>query len=62
MEADSSSHAFYVCAEELAEEHNDDAVFIAVLDGHIHEGEGVDFPGQGAVDAETVLEQPEVFS
>ena len=38
-----------------------DAVLIATLDGHIKEGAGVTFSGESLVDAEAVLEQPDVF-
>lgn len=34
---------------------------VAALPGWLHEGEGVTFPGEGLVDAQTVLDQPEVF-
>ncbi len=55
--ARSAMHAFRVVARQRC-----DAVLVTALDGHIMESEGVHFPGQGVVCAETVLEQPEVFA
>ncbi len=34
---------------------------VAALPGHISEGQGISFPGEGMVCSETVLEQPDVF-
>ena len=34
---------------------------VAVMPGHISEEAGLEFPGEGLVTAETVLEQPDVF-
>ncbi|MGR5347449.1 hypothetical protein [Vibrio mediterranei] len=38
-----------------------DAVFTAVIKGHHTENHTLYFPGESLVDAETILEQPEVF-
>jgi hypothetical protein len=46
---------------ESTEQNDSDMSFVACLDGHIEEGSGVGFPGEGVVNAETVLEQPEIF-
>ena len=45
----------------LVSKAHSDAVFTAVLDGTLNEGDGIEFPGTALVDAETVLSQPEVF-
>jgi len=54
--AEDSSEAFAVVSQSHA-----DAVFVAVLDGHLKEGKGIEFPGSALVDAETVIAQPNVF-
>jgi len=56
VEAKNSQYAFFVTAEE-----HESAQFIVALEGHQMEGRHVEFPGAGVVDAETVLDQPEVF-
>lgn len=56
VEAHNRTHAFYVAAEERPS-----LTFVVALDGHVMEGNGLDFPGQCMVDAETVLEQTDVF-
>jgi len=38
-----------------------DAEFVCSLDGHLIDGEHVDYAGTSVVCAETVLEQPKVF-
>lgn len=38
-----------------------DAMPLVALDGHQQEGKGVEFVGEGLVDAQTILEQPDVF-
>jgi hypothetical protein len=38
-----------------------DAMPIAAIAGELHEGESVAFVGEGLVDAETILAQPDVF-
>lgn len=54
--AEDEISAFAVVAKK-----HDDACFVAVLAGHLEEGKGIDFPGSGVVDADTVLSQPDVF-
>lgn len=56
VEAKDSASAFAVVSKIYKE-----ANFVAVLEGHISEGQGINFPGDSLVDAETVLSQPEVF-
>lgn len=56
VEADSIMGAFAVVAAM-----HSDAVMVCALGGEHHEGEELAFPGEGVVDAETILEQPEVF-
>jgi hypothetical protein len=56
VEAIDSASAFAVVSKK-----HEEAIFVAVLDGHISEGQGINFPGDSLVDAETVLSQPEVF-
>lgn len=52
-------HAFAVVA---ANERADNAVtFVCSITGHLSEGEGIDFPGEGVVDSNTVIEQYDVF-
>ena len=53
-------HAFAVAAQER----RDDPEFelVSAHLGHLQEDREVFFPGEGLVDAETVLEDPEVFS
>ena len=54
--ATDAMQAFRACAEDLGLD--EDALFVAVIPGeHLHEGEGIDFPGEGVVDAQTVLDQ-----
>lgn len=38
-----------------------DACLICAISGWLIEGQGIDFSGESVVDAETVLDQPEVF-
>lgn len=57
-EAGSSAQAFYNVAKEYPE-----ATFVTVIKGHLHEDrDGIAFPGDSLVDAETVLDQEEVFN
>jgi hypothetical protein len=56
VNSDTQMGAFSVVASQYS-----DAVMVCVLEGDIHEGESLGFPGDGIVDAETILEQPEVF-
>jgi hypothetical protein len=56
VKAENSMTAFAV----LSKQHSD-AVFTAVIDSCLNEGEGIEFPGSSLVGAETVLSQPEVF-
>ena len=52
-------HAFAVVA---ANERADNAVtFVCSIAGHLSEGEGIDFPGEGVVDSDTVIQQSDVF-
>lgn len=62
--ADDLQAAFLAAARKHPE-----ATFVASLPGHLHESEGgkvehggIGFPGEGVVDAETILEQDDVFS
>jgi len=54
--ADDASNAF-----QLAAEIDPTITFVAALPGHQREDKELFFPGEGLVDAETVLDQPEVF-
>ena len=43
-------------------ERADNAVtFVCSIAGHLSEGEGIDFPGEGVVDSDTVIQQSDVF-
>lgn len=58
------SEAFYVAAMQCQQEHAEspnNVVYVAALEGHQHEGGELFFPGEGGVDGETVLDQPDVF-
>lgn len=57
VEANNSQHAFYVVAQEFP-----DACFVVAIKGHQCEEQSLTFPGEGVVDAETVLEQEDVFN
>ena len=57
VQAENAMAAFTAAAEETSE-----AEFVLALEGHNLEGETLHFPGDCVVCAETVLEQPEVFS
>jgi hypothetical protein len=39
----------------------EDAEFVCSLDGHLIEGEHIDYAGTAVVSAETVLEQSDIF-
>ena len=56
VHAKGSYHAFSVAA--LA---HPDGEFLSALDGHITEGQGIEFAGESIVDSDTILSQPEVF-
>lgn len=56
VEAHDDLSAFQVAAKG-----NEHITFVAVVPGHQNQGVGINFPGPGIVDADTVLEQPEVF-
>lgn len=57
VEANNGIHAFWVLAQE-----NPDLTMVVAVPGHLTEGCGdLVFPGEGVVDASTVLEQPDVF-
>lgn len=55
--ANNKFHAFFVVAQQTPT-----LTFVSVHDGHVSEGQSVDFPGEGVVDAATVLEQDDVFN
>jgi hypothetical protein len=57
IEANNSSHAFYVVAQE-----HESANLVTVIDGHLNEGQGIEFAGDRFVDSETICAQPEVFN
>ena len=58
VQAKDGSLAFRACAE--ARNMGEDAIFVACIEGqYMHEGEGLYLPGSAAVDAQTVLDQPE---
>ena len=61
--ADYASQSFTAASVQLEEDALDpgDVVFVIALEGHLHEGAELFFPGEGLVDAATVLDQPEVF-
>lgn len=55
--ANNGIHAFWVAAQDRPT-----LTMVVAIPGHLSEGAGdLVFPGQGVVDAATVLEQPEVF-
>lgn len=57
VEADNGMQAFFALAQDEPE-----LTMVAALPGHLTEAEGdVIFPGEGVVDAATVLGQPDVF-
>lgn len=56
VDAEDGLHAFMKVAEE-----HPSAEFTAALPGHLSENAGLVMPGESVVDAETVLDQPEVF-
>jgi hypothetical protein len=58
VEANNRTHAFFVCA---SYENYSDADFVCAIDGHNLEGALINFAGDSLVDADTILEQPEVF-
>lgn len=57
VQANNTEHAFFVVAQE-----HPDAVFTAAIAGYLYEDNGIGFPGESCVDAETVLDQPEIFN
>lgn len=61
--ADYPSQSFTSAAAQLEDDALDpgDVVFVIALEGHLHEGAELFFPGEGLVDAATVMDQPEVF-
>lgn len=57
--ASDAIHAFAVtAANERADTANS---FVCAIPGHVKEGAGIEFPGEGMVDVNTVLEQTDVF-
>lgn len=58
VQAENAMAAFTV----VAEENSVGVEFVVALEDHLCEGSELTFPGDGVVCAETVLEQPEVFS
>ena len=56
VEAESAMEAFTVAAGKC-----DPMEFVVALPGHQAEGDTLTFPGDGVVDSETVLAQPDVF-
>lgn len=57
VEAKGAMHAFSVLAQD-----EPSLTMVAAFPGKLHEGETVFFPGEGLVDASTILDQPDVFS
>lgn len=57
--AENRMSSFTVCA---GNEEYIDAEFVCSIDGHVKEGETIDFAGTALVDTDTVLEQSDVFS
>lgn len=57
VDATNGRVAMSVCASDRP-----DSTIVCALEGHVSEGAGIDFAGEGVVDAETILEQPDVFS
>jgi hypothetical protein len=55
--ANDGLHAFAVAAPKV----DSDLNMVVALDGHLTEGGHLTFPGEGMVDVQTVLDQPEVF-
>lgn len=56
--ANSGSHAFALVAKQRP-----GCTLVSAVKGHLTEAsEDIAFPGEGVVDAETVMEQPDVFS
>lgn len=56
IDADNGFNAFRKSAEQRPM-----ATFVVALDGHIAEGRGATYPGEGVVSAETIMAQPDVF-
>lgn len=56
IDAIDGCHAFAIIASKYQ-----NAEFVAAVEGHLAEATGLTFPGESVVDAETVIEQPEVF-
>ena len=59
VEAEDTMDAFYECSKRP--DMDDNAIFVVALPGELDEGEDFDMPGEGVVDSETVLDQPDVF-
>lgn len=57
VSAPSAQKAFFQVATDFP-----DATLTAALDGHLTEGNGIEFPGESLVEAETIIDQPEVFN
>lgn len=58
------SEAFTAAAQSCQQKHAMDPLdveFVVALEGHLHEGAELFFPGEGTVCASTVLDQPDVF-
>ena len=58
VKAKSGLASFAVAAAQLK---GRSITFVAALAEHVNEGSGVDLPGDGLVDIQTVLEQSDVF-
>ena len=57
--ANNRQHAFTVSAHL---EEREGAEYICSLDGHVSEGESIDYAGSTIVSNETILEQSDVFA
>ena len=55
--ANDGLHAFAVAAPSA----DSDLNMVVALDGHLSEGGHLTFPGEGLVDVQTILDQPEIF-
>lgn len=64
VEAAYPSQAYSAAAHQLPDDalDPDDVVFVVAMPGHLRESSELFFPGEGVVDAYTVLDQPEVFA
>ena len=57
VDANNSQHAMYLVAEM-----HPAANISAAINGHLSEGNGIEFAGESVVDASTILEQEEIFN